>query len=101
MEAISKPELVNFLRYLDHNRLLFPRIRYASIRSKNDLLVDLRNQFYVKEIGTKLYFHNRKQRAFPLLFYDLSTRQFSVDIVEKPAKPKFSIVRKPVTIHFE
>ena len=49
MEKISKPELTNFLRYLDKKKLLFPRIRYASVRSKSEILVDMKKQFHARD----------------------------------------------------
>ena len=54
MQRISKPDLVAFLRIRDHRRWLCPRIRYASIRSKPELLADLRRFFLVRQRGSLL-----------------------------------------------
>ena len=45
-KILSKPVLTVFLRYLSHHKYLYPsRIRFASFRSKSDLLTDLRAFF--------------------------------------------------------
>ena len=49
LHKISKPHLVDLLRMSDHNRWLQPRIRYASVRSKPELIRDLEDHFLVKE----------------------------------------------------
>ena len=41
MNQISKPHIVDLLRIFDKNRMISPRIRYASVRSKPELLKDL------------------------------------------------------------
>ena len=38
MERISKPQIVDLLRVFDLRRLVQPRIRYASVRSKPELI---------------------------------------------------------------
>ena len=47
MQRISKPHLVDLLRVFDKKRWLTPRIRYASVRSKPDLIKDLQKHFTV------------------------------------------------------
>ena len=41
MERISKPHIVDLLRVFDRKRWIQPRIRYASVRSKPELIKDL------------------------------------------------------------
>ena len=45
MNAISKPHLVDLLRIFDKRRYITPRIRYASVRSKPELIRDLERHF--------------------------------------------------------
>ena len=47
MNQISKPHIVDLIRIFDKNRYINPRIRYASVRSKPELLNDLRMHFRV------------------------------------------------------
>ena len=49
MNQISKPHLVDLLRIFDRRKFFVPRIRYASVRSKPELLKDLYRHF-----GTRL-----------------------------------------------
>ncbi len=108
-QKISKPHLVDLLRLSDHNRWLHPRIRYASVRSKPELITDLLVHFRLFHLGTKLVFHPRKRvRACPIpqIEYDLQGKQFLVegrpqDIPRLSRKrPSFSISRLPVTLTF-
>ena len=41
METISKPHLVDLLRVFDKRKWFVPRIRYASVRSKPELIKDM------------------------------------------------------------
>ena len=51
-KILSKPVLTIFLRYLSHHKFLYPsRIRFASFRSKNELLNDLSEFFKFKISG--------------------------------------------------
>ena len=82
MQKISKPDLVDFLRISDHRRWLFPRIRYASIRSKPELLLDLRKHFAEKLGKNVLEFlpRNPKVRArLPQIQYDFRAKTFLFD----------------------
>ena len=45
MNKISKPHIVDFLRLADQKKWFSPRIRYASVRSKPELIADLRHRF--------------------------------------------------------
>ena len=42
---ICKPLIVDLLRTFDKNRWLSPKIRYASVRSKDQLIKDLTKHF--------------------------------------------------------
>ena len=44
MNAICKPHIVDLLRIFDKRRMVTPRIRYASVRSKPELIADLARQ---------------------------------------------------------
>ena len=100
MEKISKPELTNFLRYLDKKKLLFPRIRYASVRSKSEILVDMKKQFHARVIMNRIVFSPKRARVFPEVYYDLTLKRFSVNLEGYADIPQFSIKRGPVTVTF-
>ena len=53
MNQISKPHIVDLLRIFDKNRYINPRIRYASVRSKPELLNDLKMHFRVRVVDEK------------------------------------------------
>ena len=59
MEQISKPHLVDLLRIFDKRRYFVPRIRYASVRAKPELVKDLKNYFFTYEKGRILHFKLR------------------------------------------
>ena len=40
MDQISKPHIVSFLRMVDRHKWIRPRIRFASVRSKPELITD-------------------------------------------------------------
>ena len=107
MQRISKPHLVDLLRYFDKNRVFSPRIRYASVRSKPELIRDLRQHFLVcAPTPAVLLFHPRKPLRLPTITYDLKNRRFLFDGAfrdipkESRERPKFSISHVPVTLHF-
>ena len=54
MQRISKPHLVDLLRFFDKKRIFSPRIRYASVRSKPELIKDLKKYFFTYERGDVL-----------------------------------------------
>ena len=107
MQKISKPDLVDFLRISDHRRWLCPRIRYASIRSKPELLADLR-RFFREVLKTKhlLEFVPRNPRLqLPLIQYDLKAKTFLFDgtPVDVPTKSREKVrvsFGGPVTMTF-
>ena len=106
MQKISKPDLVDFLRISDHRRWLCPRIRYASIRSKPELLADLRRHF--REVQKKhlleLVPKNPRLRL-PRIQYDLKKKAFLFDgeHVDVPTKSRERVkvtFGGPVTMTF-
>ena len=106
MQRISKPDLVDFLRISDHRRWLCPRIRYASIRSKPELLADLRRHFGEELVGHILTFVPRNPRLLlPEIRYDLKKKEFSFDgkfgDVPKRSRERGRVsFRGPVTMTF-
>ena len=52
INVISKPLIVDLLRTFDKNKWLSPKIRYASVRSKGELIEDLRRHFRDRREGT-------------------------------------------------
>lgn len=105
MNRISKPDLVDLLRISDHRRWIHPRIRYASIRSKPELLADLRRHFQEQLRGHVLLFLHDLPRV-PTIEYDLRKKCFLFDgtHVDAPKtsreRPKFHILRESVTLSF-
>ena len=106
MQKISKPDLVDFLRISDHRRWLCPRIRYASIRSKPELLADLRLHFEERVKRNILLFVPRNPRlVLPKIEYDLKKKTFLFDglhvDVPKKSREKIGVTfRGPVTMTF-
>ena len=113
MDRISKPHLVNFLRISDRSHWLHPRIRYASIRSKPQLLRDLRKHFRTRlspprpgHLGTLRFLPVRPLPCVPRIEYCFQTRQFLFDGKPPPARPAgaqacgLRIVPGPVVLDF-
>ena len=109
MNQISKPHIVDLLRIFDKNRMISPRIRYASVRSKPELLKDLAHHFDTSQEGDTIMFKPRKQHHFrgvPLIKYHLGEKQYffdgkAVNVPEQSrARPVFQIRKGPVTITF-
>ena len=109
MDRISKPHLVDFLRLSDRKHWLHPRIRYASIRSKPQLLADLRKFFrtrHVKHRSHLLFVPLRVLPAVPRIEYCFAKKQFLFDgnPIDVPKRSKarvpFRILREPVTLTF-
>ena len=106
---ISKPHLVDLLRIFDKNKWIIPRIRYASVRSKPELIADIASHFRVQhtKTDTLLFFPKRQLAGVPKIAYDLPTRKYLMDglVVDVPKesrkKPQFSISRVPVTLTFD
>ena len=105
LENISKPKIVDFLRVCDRKNWVFPRIRYASVRSKPTLLKDIRCRFLERMEGPLLELtpRNRCVRC-PLVQYDFQRKAFLFDgqpiDLPKEAKPEFRILKGPVIVNF-
>ena len=103
---ISKPHLVDLLRIFDKNKWIIPRIRYASVRSKPELIADIATHFRVQQTKADvlMFFPKRKLAGVPKIAYDLPTRKYLMDdlVVDVPKesrkKPQFSISHDPVTL---
>jgi len=107
MNQIAKPDIVNLLRVFDKNRWINPRIRYASIRSKPDLISDLRLYFQEEKRGQTVHFHHKRELlGVPQISYDLKEKRFLFDgesiqvQVRSREKPTFSIRKGPVMVYF-
>ena len=107
MEAISKPRIVDFLRTCDKHNWVYPRIRFASVRSKPELIEDINQHFAVCREGNFISIKPRLfARRIPAIQYDLEMRKFLLDgeyrefQKESRMKPCFSIHRADVTIQF-
>ena len=107
MEKISKPHVVEFLRLCDRNHWLHPRIRYASIRSKPQLLADVKKHFRARRRGSRLLFLPiRRLPAVPKISYDFEQKQFLYGgkpialPIRNLEQTRFHIVRGPVTVTF-
>ena len=105
LENISKPKIVDLLRVCDRNNWVFPRIRYASVRSKPTLLADIRSHFeeIQGERSLELVPRNRCVRC-PRIQYELEKKSFLFDgapiDLPKAAKVQFRIVKGPVIVNF-
>ena len=110
MERISKPHIVDLLRIFDRRKWLIPRIRYASVRSKPDLIRDLNKFFFTYIRENKIFITKRdleQVARVPSISYDLKTRKFAFDgkVMDIPAESRkaisFSISHNPVTVRFD
>ena len=99
---ITKPNLVNFLRICDKERLTLRRIRYASIRSKGSLIRDILIYFRAEFEGTIIRiiskFRNPRFGVERRTFLRAGV-PFDCEIVSR-RKPQYSIEYKDVTLHF-
>ena len=107
MNAISKPHLVDLLRIFDKKRYITPRIRYASVRSKPELIQDISRHFRAEKTDSVVtLWPAQKLRDVPVIRYDLQVKSYSFDgkVVDVPResreKVRFQISRVPVTLHF-
>ena len=108
MNQISKPHIVDLLRIFDKNRMISPRIRYASVRSKPELLKDLAHHFDTDQKGHRIYLKPRQKhfRGVPSILYDLTEKQYYFDgrpvnvPEESRARPVFQIRKGPITVTF-
>ena len=105
LENISKPKIVDFLRVCDRKGWVYPRIRYASVRSKPTLLKDIRCHFQEFPLGGRLELRALRERVrLPRIEYDFERKAFLFDGVTidlpKAGKVEFRIERGPVTVRF-
>ena len=91
----------------DHRKWINPRIRYASVRCKGDLIGDIRSHFEVRDTGTQLHLTPRRRvlrEHLPRIAYDRELRSFLFDgevqdlEVVSRAMPRFQIRREPTTL---
>ena len=108
VQRISKPAIVDFLRLCDRKRWCSPRIRYASIRSKSELVEDLL-EFFRFTLDDKLIRIQplKPIHDFPRLEYCLRRRTFLMESIpynfakESRRRPQYRFERRQVTIRFE
>ena len=107
MNAISKPHIVDLLRIFDKRRYITPRIRYASVRSKPELIRDLERHFVMScESKTVILKPLRSQCEVPVIRYHLKSKSYTFDgrPVDVPRRSRekvlFRISREKVTIHW-
>ena len=108
MERISKPHIVDLLRVFDRRRWIQPRIRYASVRSKPELIKDLNKYFFTYERGDILHLALRvcweALSHIPRICYDFGKKAYTFDDrpfdvqSESRKKVRFSISHVPVTL---
>ena len=99
MEKISKPALVDLLRLADRQRWFTPRIRFASVRSKPQLIQDLRLRFRDLRVGVFVLFRplGRLPAHVPVIKFDTKRRTFLLDGVQidvpkvSRERPAFSV----------
>jgi hypothetical protein len=111
MQRISKPHLVDLLRVFDKKRWITPRIRYASVRSKPELIADLRKHFtvcYEGDLPSLLEFLPRESHrpALPTIEYCLKRRKYLFDgnLFDVPKESReqlrFRISRRTLVVTF-
>ena len=81
MEQISKPHIVSFLRMVDRHKWLRPRIRFASVRSKPELIADIMRAFRLDWVTPHLLHLDPRTRSYrgPRVEYDLLGRRYLLD----------------------
>ena len=108
MNSISKPHIVDLLRIFDKRRYISPRIRYASVRSKPELIRDLSRHFRVLQTDENIITLKPMKILceVPVIQYHLKEKHYTFDghAVDVPRQSRervhFRISRVPVTIHF-
>jgi hypothetical protein len=80
-QRLTKPALVDLLRLCDNRRWVLPKIRYASIRAKGDLIKDLLHHFEFVFAGGFVDIRPKHRiHKFPeSLKYHVKTRSFHLD----------------------
>ena len=107
MNAISKPHIVDLLRIFDKRRLVTPRIRYASVRSKPELIADLARHFATVKVRDSIVFNPiTSYLQVPRIVYLLKEKRYTFD--EKPVdvpresreQIKFHVRKGPIVVSF-
>ena len=109
MERISKPHIVDLLRVFDRKRWIQPRIRYASVRSKPELIKDILKYFFTYERDDTLHIRVRGSSEatlshIPAISYNFSKKEYLFDSLpfdvqsESRKRVRFSISHVPVTL---
>ena len=108
MEKISRPNLVDLLRLADREKWFCPRIRFASVRSKPELIHDLRRLFRDVKKGELVRFLPKSVMIdVPRIEYSTKLRSFLLDGVQidvpkiSREKPVFSIRYGKYTMYFD
>lgn len=105
---ICKPLIVDLLRTFDKNRWLSPKIRYASVRSKDQLIKDLTKHFKFqkrKHILTFVPIH--QQPRHPVIQFDFQKKQYLFDGLpldvptESRSQPEFSVRHGRFLLNFD
>ena len=108
LNFISKPLLVDLLRTFDHKKWLQPKIRYASVRSKSQLITDILKRFTIERNRYLLIFVPKFPHPIhPKITYDLKKKTYLFD--GKPLDiPAYSrcrgscrFVRGPWRVYFD
>ena len=105
LENISKPKIVDFLRVCDRKNWVYPRIRYASVRSKPTLLKDIRDHFAEIQGDREVELVPlRDAGRLPRIQYDFDRKKFLFDgetiDLPKVGKVEFHIVQGPIVVDF-
>ena len=108
MNAISKPHIVDLLRIFDKRRMVTPRIRYASVRSKPELICDLSRHFEACKVRDVVVFKTTTAYLkLPAIRYHLKLKKYTfdgvlVDVPRESREPiKFEIRKGPFVVSFE
>ena len=104
LKYVTKPKLIDFLRYMDKNKVLLPfRIKYSSFRSKKDMTADISEFYEITETPTLYVFSLKRRYQFlvaPQVYY-FSKENFEfqdlqsnpLNLHSRPRSPKFQIRR--------
>ena len=94
MNAISKPHIVDLLRIFDKRRMVTPRIRYASVRSKPELICDLSRHFEACKVRDVVVFKTTTAYLkLPAIRYHLKLKKYTFDgvLVDVPRESRAPI----------
>ena len=100
-KSFSKPELTNMLRYLSYMQYLSPyKIRYASVRSKHQLLSDVKQFFKLEFTKDYVLFRLTRYllRRVPDIRFCLKSRLWLFDQI--PVDTTIPLAQKCVTIRY-